>query len=127
MFGKIGDIAGLLRHAPELMRQAQEMQSRAAEIQERLGALEVEGSAGGGLVTVTATGQQKIAGVQIDPSLLNDREMLEDLLVAAVNQALEKAKALATEEMSKLTGDMNIPGMEDVMSKFGFGPGNNEP
>ena len=123
MFGKLGDIAGLLRNAPEIMRQAQEIQTKAAEIQERLGKLQVEGTSGGGMVTVTATGQQKIVGVSIDPSLLGDKEMLEDLLVAAVNQALEKAKMLASEEMAKLTGNMNIPGMEEVLSKFGFDPG----
>jgi hypothetical protein len=121
MFGKLGDIATLLRQAPEIMRQAQEMQGRAAEMQDRLGKLHVEGTAGGGLVTVSATGQQKILGVTVDASLLadGDKEMLEDLIVAAVNQALDKAKSLAAEEMAKLTGNMNIPGMEDVMSKFG--------
>ena len=126
MFGKFGDIASLLRNAPEIMRQAQEMQGRAAEMQERLGKLQVEGSAGGGMVTVTATGQQKIVAVVIDPSLISDgdKEMLEDLLVAAVNQALEKAKAVASEEMSKLTGDMNIPGMQEMMAKFGVGGSN---
>ncbi len=124
MFGKFGDIASLLRQAPEIMRQAQEMQSRAAEMQERLAKLQVEGAAGGGMVTVTANGQQKILSVNVDASLLaeDDKEMLEDLLVAAVNAALEKAKTLAAEEMSKLTGEMNIPGMEDMMSKFGMNP-----
>ncbi len=124
MFGRLGDIASLLRQAPEIMRQAQEMQGKAAEMQERLAQLHVEGTAGGGLVTVSATGQQKILGVTVDPSLIqeSDKEMLEDLIVAAVNQALEKAKALASEEMSKLTGDMNIPGMEGMMSSFGVNP-----
>lgn len=124
MFGKFGDIATLLKQAPEIMRQAQEMQGKAAEMQERLGKLHVEGTAGGGLVTVTATGQQKILGVSVDQSLMadGDKEMLEDLVVAAVNQALEKAKAAASEEMAKLTGDMNLPNMQDMMSKFG-GPG----
>jgi DNA-binding YbaB/EbfC family protein len=126
MFGKLGDIASLLRQAPEIMRQAQEMQGKAAEMQERLGKMQVEGTAGGGMVTVKASGQQKILGVTVDVSLLadGDKEMLEDLIVAAVNSALDKAKALASEEMSKLTGDMNIPGMEDVMNKFGFDPAN---
>ncbi len=126
MFGKLGDIATLLRQAPEIMRQAQEIQGKAAEMQDRLGKMEVEGTAGGGLVTVTASGQQKILAVNVDASLLadGDKEMLEDLLVAAVNQALEKAKVLAGEEMSKLTGNMNIPGMEDVLSKFGMTPPN---
>ncbi len=119
MFGKFGDIASLLKQAPEIMRQAQEMQGRMAEVQERLSKLHVEGTAGGGLVTATATGQQKIIGVNVDSSLLadGDKEMLEDLLVAAVNQALEKSKAAAGEEMTKLTG--NMPGMSEMMSKFG--------
>ena len=127
MFGKLGDIATLLRQAPEIMRQAQEMQGKAAEMQERLGKMEVEGTAGGGLVNVTASGQQKILAVNVDANLLadGDKEMLEDLLVAAVNQALEKAKALASEEMAKLTGNMNIPGMEDMLSKFGMTPPRN--
>ncbi len=126
MFGKFGDIASLLKQAPEIMRQAQEMQGRAAEMQERLGKLHVEGTAGGGLVTVTASGQQKIIGVNVDPSLLadGDKEMLEDLLVAAVNQALEKAKTAAGEEMAKLTG--NMPGMNEIMSKFGMQPPESE-
>jgi DNA-binding YbaB/EbfC family protein len=124
MFGKLGDIASLLKQAPEIMRQAQEMQGKAAEMQERLAQLQVEGTAGGGMVSVTATGQQKILGVTIDPSLIadGDKEMLEDLLVAAVNQAIDKARAAASEEMSKLTGNMNVPGMGDVMSKFGMKP-----
>ena len=124
MFGKLGDIATLLRQAPEIMRQAQEMQGKAAEMQERLAQVQVEGASGGGLVTVTANGQQKILNVSVDPSLIadGDKEMLEDLLVAAVNQALEKAKAVAAEEMSKLTGAMNVPGMSDMMSKFGMTP-----
>ena len=125
MFGKLGDIASLLKQAPEIMRQAQEMHGKAAEMQERLGKLEVEATAGGGMVTVTASGQQKVLAVNIDQSLLadGDKEMLEDLLVAAVNQAIEKSKALASEEMAKLTGNMNIPGMEDIMSKLGMPPG----
>jgi DNA-binding YbaB/EbfC family protein len=126
MFGKLGDMASLLRQAPEIMRQAQEMQGKAQEMQERLGRMEVEGTAGGGLVKVTASGQQKILAVQVDQSLLTDgdKEMLEDLLVAATNQAIEKAKALASEEMAKLTGAMNIPGMQDMMAKFGMTPPN---
>jgi DNA-binding YbaB/EbfC family protein len=124
MFGKLGDIATLLRQAPEIMRQAQEMQGKAAEMQERLAQMQVEGTSGGGMVSVTASGQQKILSVTVDPTLMadGDKEMLEDLLVAAVNQAIEKAKAAASEEMSKLTGSMNVPGMDDVMSKFGMAP-----
>ncbi len=124
MFGKLGDIASLLKQAPEIMRQAQEMQGKAVEMQERLAQMRVEGTSGGGMVTVTATGQQKILGVSVEPSLIadGDKEMLEDLVVAAVNQALDKAKAVAAEEMSKLTGTMNLPGMEEMMSKIGIQP-----
>lgn len=124
MFGKIGGLASLIKQAPEIMRQAQEMQGKAAEVQEKLGQLRVEGTAGGGMVTVEATGQQRIIGVKIEDSLVesNDREMLEDLVTAAVNQAIEKSKALAADEMSKLAGGANIPGMEDIMEKFGMKP-----
>ena len=99
-----------------LMKQAQEMQDKLAEIQ-------VEGNAGGGMVTVTATGQQKVTGIQIEPSLLQaeEKEMLEDLLVAAMNQAFDKAKEAAANEMGQLTGDLNIPGLNDTLSKFGLG------
>ena len=80
------------------------------------------------MVTVTATGQQKILSVAVDPGLIadGDKEMLEDLLVAAVNQAIEKSKELAAEEMSKLTSSMEMPGMGDMMSKFGMTPPDGE-
>ena len=113
MFKGLGNIASL-------MKQAQEMQGRMTEIQESLGRLRVEGSAGGGMITVEANGQQKILAVRIEQSLLesDDREMLEDLVVAATNQALEKARETAAQEMSKLTGEINIPGLNEVLSKI---------
>lgn len=124
MFGKFGEIASMLKQAPEIMRQAQEMQAKAAEMQEKLGDLKVEGTAGGGMVTVEASGKKRLLAVKIDETLLagNDAEMLEDLILAASNQALERAEAAAAEEMQKLTGDMNIPGMQDMMSKMGINP-----
>ena len=87
MFKGLGDLASLVK-------QAQEIQGRMSDMQERLGKLRVEGSAGGGMVTVAASGQQKILSIQVEPSLLDseDREVLEDLLVAATNQALDKAR-----------------------------------
>src|SRR5690606_12207945 len=90
MFKGLGDMAGVLR-------QAQEMQSRLKEMQERLAALQVEGTAGGGMVTVTASGQQKILGVKIEPTLLEarDAEVLQDLVLVATNQALDKAREAA--------------------------------
>ena len=77
---------------------------------------------------VEATGQLKIVAVRIDPSLSGeaDREMLEDLLIAATNQALEKAQTAAQEELAKVTGGFDFPGMQEALSKLGLGavPGN---
>ncbi len=118
-----------LGNIASLMKQAGAIQQRMAEMQENLGRLRVEGSAGGGMVVIEATGQQQIVGAKIDPSLFEsgDREMLEDLLVAAVNQALEKARQTAADEMGKLTGGLDLPGMQETLSKFGLGgPGSPE-
>ena len=95
------------------------------EMQEKLGEIKVEGTAGGGMVAVEATGHQKITAVRIEQSLLddNDKEMLEDLVLAAVNQALDKAKQAAAEQMQGLTGDMDVPGLGDALEKFGLGGG----
>lgn len=123
MFGNLGNIASLLKQAPEMLRQAQEMQERMGEMRENLGKIRVEGAAGGGMVKVQASADQKVHAIQVEQSLLDsgDREMLEDLLVAAVNQSLEKAKEAAAEEMGKMTGEMNIPGLNDALSKMGLG------
>jgi DNA-binding YbaB/EbfC family protein len=116
MFKGLGNMAGLLK-------QAQEMQARVREMQQRLGEVRVEGTAGGGMVAVTVTGQQKVVGCRIEPSLLSDAEVLQDLIVAATNQALDKAREAAQEELSKVSGGMDLPGLGDALSKFGFGPG----
>jgi len=112
-----------LGNMASMMKQVQEMQGRMGDIKEKLGELKVEGSAGGGMVTVEATGHQKILSCQIEKSLCEsgDQEMLEDLVVAAVNQELEKAKEAAAGEMSQLTGGMNLPGLGDALSQFGLG------
>lgn len=117
MFKGLGNMAALLR-------QAQEMQARVREMQQRLGSVRVEGAAGGGMVTVTATGQQKIASCRIEPSLLaaGDAEALQDLIVNATNQALDKARQMAQEELSKMSGGMDLPGMGDALSNLGLGP-----
>ncbi|MDA0832741.1 MAG: YbaB/EbfC family nucleoid-associated protein [Planctomycetota bacterium] len=116
MFKNIGNIASMLK-------QAQEMQGRMADVQENLGQMKLHGEAGGGMVNVEVSGLMKVLRCQIDPVLMqaNDQEMLEDLLVAAVNQALEKARETSAEEMAKLTGGFNIPGLNDVMAKLGMG------
>ena len=95
----------------KMMKQAQELQQRMAEMQEELGRAEVEGSAGGGLVKVTMSGKQELRRVTIDPSLATpgDIEVLEDLIVAAVNDARAKAEERAKDEMAKLTGGLNLP------------------
>src|SRR5213594_749173 len=89
-----------------LLKQAQEMQARIAKVQEELGQKTVEGSAGGGMVQVTVNGQLNINAVKIDPTVINaeEKEMLEDLILAAVNDGMRKARDLASAEMSKITG-----------------------
>lgn len=110
-----------LGNIAQLMKQAGEMQGRMGEMKENLGKIQVEGAAGGGMVTVKATGQQKVVGISIDPSVMDDKEMLEDLVVAAVNAALDKAKAAAAEQMQGIAGGMEIPGLNDALSKMGLG------
>jgi nucleoid-associated protein EbfC len=97
----------------DLLKQAQEMQSRMAKIQEELANKTVQGSAGGGMVQVTVNGQFNITAVQIEASVINpaEKEMLEDLILAAVNDGVRKARELASSEMSKLTGGLKIPGL----------------
>ena len=96
-----------------LMRQMQQMQERLAKIQAELGNETVEGSAGGGAVSVTMTGQQKVQAVKIDPSVLDpdDVEMLQDLMVAAFNEAQVKSQQLAESRLGALTGGLKIPGL----------------
>ncbi len=97
----------------ELMEQAQNLQSKVSEIQEQLADKIVTGSAGGDMVTVEANGAQEIISINIEESLMasGDTEMLQDLVAAAVNEALRRSRELATEEMSKLTGGLRIPGL----------------
>lgn len=97
----------------DLLKQAQEMQSRMAKIQEELANKTVQGSAGGGMVHVTVNGQFNIMAVQLEASVVNpaEKEMLEDLILAAVNDGMRKARELASSEMSKLTGGLKIPGL----------------
>ncbi len=94
-----------------LMKQAQELQKKLERVQEELGDMEVEATAGGGMVKVVANGKQDILSIQIDPEVINpeDKEMLEDLVLAAVNEALRKSRELAAEEMGKVTGGIMPP------------------
>lgn len=103
-----------------LLKQAQKMQQEMERIQNELATIKIEGSAGGGMVTAVANGSQELLEIKIDPEVVDpkDVEMLEDLVLAAVNQALEKAKSRAESEMAKATGGMmpnlggfKLPGM----------------
>ena len=107
--GKGFDIGGLFK-------QAQQLQEKLASVQEELGGRTVEASAGGGMVTAVVTGKLEVVQVRIDPSLLAapvDADMLQDLVVAAVNEAIRAAQKMVGEEMGKLTGGLGIklPGM----------------
>ena len=96
-----------------MMKQVQQMQAKMEKIQAELEQTEVEGTAGGGMVKVTANGKQDIVSITIDPEVVDpdDVEMLQDLILAAVSQARAKAQELQTEKMASLTGGLNIPGM----------------
>ncbi len=95
-----------------LLKKAQQLQEKMAKLQEELGEKTVETSSGGGMVAVIATGKQEIVSIKIEPEVVNqeDIEMLEDLILAAVNDALYQAKQMVSEEMTKLTGGVKIPG-----------------
>lgn len=97
----------------EILRQARAMQEKLAQMQEDLGQKTVIGTSGGGMVTVTATGKQEIVSLHIDPAVVDaeDVPMLEDLVQAAVNDALRRSKELAQNEIGALTGGLNLPGM----------------
>ena len=97
----------------KMMKQAQEMQAKMAKLQEELAQMEFEVSSGGGMVKVRMNGQQEVLGIEIDDEVFKDgdKEMLEDLIVAAMNEARQKAMDITKEQMSSVTGGMNIPGM----------------
>jgi len=96
-----------------MMKQVQKMQAEMEKIQEELAEERVEATAGGGVVKVVANGRQEILEIKISPEVVNpdDVEMLEDLILAAVNQAREKAAELQAENLGRLTGGLKIPGL----------------
>ncbi|MDJ0818494.1 MAG: YbaB/EbfC family nucleoid-associated protein [Desulfobacterales bacterium] len=96
-----------------MMKQAQKLQSQMLKLQEELAQKTVESSAGGGMVTVVANGRQQIVSIKIESEVVDpeDVDMLQDLVLAAVNDALSKAQEMVTSEMGKLTGGLNIPGL----------------
>lgn len=100
-----------MKNLGQLMKQAQQMQAKMAEMQEKLAEATAVGQAGGGLVKVTITGKQEITQVKIDPSLVDpaEVEVLEDLIVAAANDARVKIQAQIEQEMQQVTGGLQLP------------------
>ncbi len=96
-----------------MMKQAQKLQAKMTKLQEELAEKTIEGSAGGGMVRVVADGKQQIREIIIEKEVVDpeDVEMLQDLVMAAANDALSKAQQMASDEMGKLTGGLNIPGL----------------
>jgi len=96
-----------------VLKQAQEMQARLAKLQEELAEKTVEASAGGGMVTVVANGRQEILSVRIEKEVVSPEEidLLQDLVRAAVNEALSRSREMMAAEMAKITGGMNLPGL----------------
>ncbi|NMA62608.1 MAG: YbaB/EbfC family nucleoid-associated protein [Syntrophomonadaceae bacterium] len=105
-FGGMGNLS-------KMMKQAQKMQQEMARMQEELKDKEVEASAGGGAVTVKVTGKQELISIAISPEVVDadDIEMLQDLVLAAVNEGLNQSRELAKQEMLKITGGIEIPGL----------------
>ena len=105
MFPKGGGMGGMYK-------KAQQMQKKMAEIQEELDSMKVEGEAGGGMVKVVVTGKKNVVSVNVNQEILGeDKEMLEDLILVAINQALDKVDSISKDKLGALTGGMNIPGL----------------
>ena len=96
-----------------MLKQAQKLQSKIFKLQDQLADKTVETTVGGGMVKAVANGRQELLSIKIEPEVVdpNDVQMLEDLIMAAVNDALKKAQEMVSEEMAKLTGGFNIPGI----------------
>jgi len=102
-----------LKNLSQIMKQAQKLQSRMAEMQAELGNRTVSAQAGGGMVEAVVNGRQELLSLRIDPEVANpdDVEMLQDLILAAINEALNRSRDMMAQEMAKLTGGMQIPGL----------------
>ena len=100
-----------MKNLGQMMKQAQEMQTKMQEMQEKLAEIELSGTSGAGMVTVTLNGKAEMRRVKIDPSLFNssDAEVVEDLIVAAFSDAKKKLEVVLAEEMPKITGGLNLP------------------
>ncbi|MBT3917412.1 MAG: YbaB/EbfC family nucleoid-associated protein [Rhodospirillaceae bacterium] len=100
-----------MKNLGQMMKQAQEMQSKMTEMQDKLSEMEVTGSSGAGMIEVTLSGKSDVRNIKIDPSLIDpsDPEVLEDLIVAAFNDAKSKVEARVNEKMSEMTGGLQLP------------------
>lgn len=109
-------MGGGMNNMSSMLEQAQKMQQSLMEIQEKLGQETVEGTAGNGAVKVTLTGKHEVRDIKISPALVDpeDVEMLEDMLVAAFNNAIETANLHASEQMNSVTGGMQLPGLDGL-------------
>ena len=114
MFEGLGNFA-------EILKMISRARGEAARINEEMKKLVIEGSAGGGMVKVRVNGKQELLECKIDPQAFGDQdvELLEDLIVAATNQAMEKARAAFAEKLAQATGGMNIPGLSDALGQLG--------
>jgi hypothetical protein len=112
------ELSGLM----QIMKLAPTIQGRMSTAQAKLAELRVEGTAGGGMVTVVANGQQRLLNCRIEPSLFagGDREMIEELVTAASNQALERAKEAAVQEMTGVMDGLDLPGLNETLAGLGL-------
>ena len=117
------DLGNLGQMLGNVMEQARTVQSQVADTQAKVKEITVEGSSGGGLVKVMATGDGRIKSVRIDPVAVDKRdvEMLEDLVTAAVNDAIRRSKEIVEQEMGKVAGGMNLGPLGDLLGKVGGG------
>ena len=102
-----------MKDMQEILRQAQQVQERIARAQEELAGKTVEASAGGGMVTVVVNGRQEVVSVRIEKEVVSpdDVDLLQDLVVGAVNEAISRSRKMMADEMAKITGGLNLPGL----------------
>ena len=102
-----------MKNIKNMMKQAQQLQSKMAKLQEELAEKTIETSAGGGMVKVVANGKQEVVSIKLEKEVVDpeDIDMLQDLILAAVNEALAQSQKMVSDEMGKLTGGFNIPGL----------------
>jgi hypothetical protein len=115
---------GNLANLGEMMKQASQMGAKMQELKSRLQSERVTGEGGGGLVQIDMTGAQQVLGVRIDAGLVErgEHELIEDLVAAAANDALDRSRQLHAQAIQEMTGGLNLPGMGDLMAQLGGGP-----